>query len=81
MKNVKESVLSREDSISLVFHGRRKMHLWMMCLGKDWDPQKKLDGETQHHDNIVPPIIPAEFIPFVYRAIHRAHEALIINLG
>ena len=63
------------------FGGRRKMHLWMMCLGKDWDAQTKLYGEIRHLDNTVPPSIPAEFIPLVYGAIHTAHEALRINLG
>lgn len=61
------------------FGGRRKMHLWMMCLGKDWDPESRLYGEIRYHDNTVPPRIPTEFVPLVYRAIHAAHDALRKN--
>jgi hypothetical protein len=61
------------------FGGRRKMHLWMMCLGKDWDPESRLYGEIRYHDNTVPPRIPTEFVPLVYRAIHTAHDALRKN--
>jgi len=55
------------------------MHLWMMCLGKDWDPKSSLYGEIRYKDRVVPPPIPREFIPLVYRAIHAAHDELRKN--
>lgn len=55
------------------------MHLWMMCLGNDWDPESRSYGQIRHYDNAVPPPIPAEFVPLVYRAIDESHDALRKN--
>lgn len=61
------------------FGGNRKMQLWMMCLGNDWDPESRSYGQIRHYDNAVPPPIPAEFVPLVYRAIDESHDALRKN--
>lgn len=61
------------------FGGNRKMHLWMMCLGHDWDPESRSYGQIRPYDNAVPPPIPAEFVPLIYRAIDESHDALRKN--
>lgn len=45
------------------------LHLKMMCLGKNWDPQTSRYGDTRPHDGSIPPNIPFEFNQFVQKAI------------
>nr|GEZ11811.1 alkylated DNA repair protein AlkB [Tanacetum cinerariifolium] len=35
-----------------------KLHLEMMCLGKNWDPESKLSSDKRPSDNAKPPSIP-----------------------
>ncbi|CAH8358553.1 unnamed protein product [Eruca vesicaria subsp. sativa] len=37
------------------FRDGASLHLKMMCLGKNWDPQTSRYGDTQPHDGSVPP--------------------------
>ncbi|OVA12670.1 Oxoglutarate/iron-dependent dioxygenase [Macleaya cordata] len=50
-----------------------KMHLQMMCLGKNWDPEKKLYEDRRLIDGAVPPPIPEEFKKLVKIAIQTSH--------
>lgn len=52
------------------------MHLKMMCLGKNWDPQTSLYGERRPVDGAEPPPIPSEFHKLVQRAIQDTHAYL-----
>ncbi|KAK8929009.1 hypothetical protein KSP39_PZI017864 [Platanthera zijinensis] len=53
-----------------------KLHLQMMCLGKDWDPDSKLYKDSRLFDDVVPPEIPGEFKILVDGALHTAHNFL-----
>ncbi|TKY61140.1 Alpha-ketoglutarate-dependent dioxygenase AlkB-like [Spatholobus suberectus] len=53
-----------------------KMHLKMMCLGKNWDPDTSQYGEQRPFDGAKPPEIPAEFHNLVHNAL-RDSNALI----
>lgn len=55
------------------FQGGGKLHLQMMCLGMDWDPQTKKYEDRRHFDGSEPPRIPHEFSLLVKRAIQDAH--------
>ncbi|KAE8099059.1 hypothetical protein FH972_017070 [Carpinus fangiana] len=55
------------------FQGGGKLHLQMMCLGMDWDPQTKKYEDRRHFDGSEPPCIPHEFSLLVKRAIQDAH--------
>ena len=46
-----------------------KLHLKMMCLGKNWDPETGNYGDLRLIDCAVPPGIPREFYQLVERAI------------
>lgn len=50
----------------------------MMCLGKNWDPQKRVYEDIRSIDGAKPPIIPAYFNQLVREAIKDSH-ALIGN--
>ncbi|RWR79007.1 2-oxoglutarate-dependent dioxygenase family protein, putative isoform 1 [Cinnamomum micranthum f. kanehirae] len=50
-----------------------KLHLWMMCLGKNWDPEGRKYEERRSMDNVKPPVIPETFNKLVVRAIQDAH--------
>eukprot|EP01018_Ginkgo_biloba_P014944 Gb_05899 [translate_table: standard] len=52
------------------------MHLWMMCLGKNWDPSSKSYEDIRPYDNAVPPPLPKHFISLVDQAIQEAHNVL-----
>lgn len=56
---------------------RAKMHLKMMCLGKNWDPQTSSYGERRPEDGAEPPPIPREFHQLVQSAIQYTHAYLL----
>ncbi|RWR79008.1 Oxoglutarate/iron-dependent dioxygenase [Cinnamomum micranthum f. kanehirae] len=49
-----------------------KLHLWMMRLGRNWDPKRKYE-ERHSMDNVETPVIPQTFNKLVERAIQDAH--------
>ncbi|XP_014499126.1 uncharacterized protein LOC106760178 [Vigna radiata var. radiata] len=53
-----------------------KMHLKMMCLGKNWDPHTSQYGERRPFDGAKPPQIPPEFQTLVTNAL-RDSNALV----
>lgn len=50
-----------------------RLHLKMMCLGKNWDPETCLYDEIRPIDQAKPPPIPNEFQHFVKGAIQKCH--------
>ncbi|XP_061352771.1 uncharacterized protein LOC133297621 [Gastrolobium bilobum] len=46
-----------------------KLHLKMMCLGKNWDPQTSQYGHLRPSDGAEPPDIPVEFHDLIQKAI------------
>ncbi|EXC01339.1 Alpha-ketoglutarate-dependent dioxygenase AlkB [Morus notabilis] len=50
-----------------------KLHLNMMCLGKNWDPQTSKYGDYRPTDGAKPPPIPKEFYELVMKAIEDSH--------
>lgn len=50
-----------------------KMHLKMMCLGKNWDPETSLYGEQRPFDGSKPPDIPDEFHNLVSNALRDSN--------
>jgi len=57
------------------------LRLWMMCLGKNWDPDSHSYGDTRPFDGAQPPTIPEEFRKYVQDAIQASHELLKQNIG
>ncbi|CAI8593557.1 unnamed protein product [Vicia faba] len=45
------------------------LHLKMMCLGKNWDPQTSRYVDQRPSDGSVPPKIPHEFVTLVHSAL------------
>ncbi|WJX66680.1 hypothetical protein P8452_51213 [Trifolium repens] len=56
------------------YEGGTKLHLKMMCLGKNWDPQTSEYGDHRPCDGSVPPEIPREFLTLVQSAIEDSHS-------
>jgi alkylated DNA repair dioxygenase AlkB len=56
------------------YEGGTKLHLKMMCLGKNWDPQTSEYGVHRPCDGSVPPKIPLEFLTLVDSAIEDSHS-------
>ncbi|KAL3839218.1 hypothetical protein ACJIZ3_023809 [Penstemon smallii] len=56
-----------------------KLHLRMMCLGKNWDPETSEYGDERPIDGAKPPPIPAEFQQLVRGAIQSSHNYLDSN--
>lgn len=48
----------------------------MMCLGKNWDPERSEYGDQRPSDGAKPPLIPSEFCQLVKGAIHASHSFL-----
>lgn len=46
-----------------------KLQLKMMCLGKNWDPERSEYGDQRPSDGAKPPLIPSEFCQLVKGAI------------
>ncbi|MCL7033663.1 hypothetical protein MKW94_016114 [Papaver nudicaule] len=55
------------------FESGGKMNLQMMCLGMNWDPEKKVYEKRRSVDGAVPPGIPDEFKQIVKRAVTESH--------
>lgn len=53
-----------------------KLHLKMMCLGKNWDPETSTYGDKRPIDQAMPPPIPEEFQRLVKEAIQECHRYL-----
>ncbi|CAL9134989.1 unnamed protein product [Musa textilis] len=53
-----------------------KLHLRMMCLGMNWDPQSRSYDSKRPIDGAEPPKIPEDFIEMVDRAIQSSHDFL-----
>ncbi|KAK9126783.1 hypothetical protein Scep_015629 [Stephania cephalantha] len=53
-----------------------KLHLRMMCLGKNWDPQTRAYGEYRSIDGTVAPAIPEDFQMLVEKAIQDSHALI-----
>jgi len=56
-----------------------KMHLKMMCLGKNWDPHTSQYGELRPFDGAKPPHIPPEFHTLVSNALHDSNALIPHN--
>lgn len=52
------------------------LHLKMMCLGKNWDPETSKYGERRTVDGAKPPLIPSEFHQLVHKAIQDTQASL-----
>ncbi|KAK3220576.1 hypothetical protein Dsin_014546 [Dipteronia sinensis] len=55
------------------------LHLKMMCLGKNWDPEKSAYEDIRSMDSVKPPMIPAEFNQLVEKAIHDSRGLIERN--
>ncbi|XP_022980605.1 uncharacterized protein LOC111479925 isoform X2 [Cucurbita maxima] len=53
-----------------------KLHLKMMCLGKNWDPDSSTYGDVRPFDNTTPPNMPVEFYKLVEKAIKDSYAVL-----
>ncbi|GAV61413.1 2OG-FeII_Oxy_2 domain-containing protein [Cephalotus follicularis] len=53
-----------------------KLHLKMMCLGKNWDPESGRYGDHRLIDGAKPPIIPPAFSLLVVKAIKDSHALI-----
>ena len=53
-----------------------KLRLYMMCLGKNWDPESRLYEDNRQIDGAKAPEIPEFFRKLVDRAIRASHDFL-----
>ncbi|KAL6585223.1 hypothetical protein OROMI_004512 [Orobanche minor] len=53
-----------------------KLHLKMMCLGKNWDPETSMYSDRRAIDDAKPPFIPDEFQQLVKGALQECHSYL-----
>lgn len=53
-----------------------KLHLKMMCLGKNWDPETSQYGDKRPYDGAKPPVIPDELHHLVQKAIQHSQSYL-----
>ncbi|XP_076908538.1 DNA N(6)-methyladenine demethylase ALKBH1C-like [Bidens hawaiensis] len=58
-----------------------KLHLKMMCLGKNWDPETSIYSELRPYDNSKPPGIPEKFRNMVEKAIQDSNNYIRLNHG
>ncbi|KAL4560352.1 hypothetical protein LXL04_032502 [Taraxacum kok-saghyz] len=63
------------------YHNGAKLHLKMMCLGRNWDPQSRQYVDTRPIDNSKPPKIPDYFLDMVKRAILDSNLHIQKNKG
>ncbi|KAG7577198.1 Alpha-ketoglutarate-dependent dioxygenase AlkB-like [Arabidopsis thaliana x Arabidopsis arenosa] len=61
------------------YRDEAKLHLKMMCLGKNWDPETCRYGEIRPIDGSTPPKIPAEFNQFVEKAVKESQSLAASN--
>lgn len=62
------------------YSGGTKLHLKMMCLGKNWDPESRKYGEDRAIDKSKPPGIPNKFHDMVKKAIQDSNEHMRENI-
>lgn len=53
-----------------------ELHLKMMCLGKNWDPETSKYDDYRPIDGAKPPFIPNEFNQLVKRALQDSHAVI-----
>ncbi|XP_038875734.1 uncharacterized protein LOC120068103 isoform X2 [Benincasa hispida] len=53
-----------------------KLHLKMMCLGKNWDPDSSTYGDVRPFDDTKPPSLPDEFYQLVEKAIKVSYAIM-----
>lgn len=53
-----------------------KLHLKMMCLGRNWDPETSEYGDHRSFDGAKPPGVPLEFNYLVEKAIKESHTLI-----
>uniref|UniRef100_A0A7N0RH62 DNA N(6)-methyladenine demethylase n=1 Tax=Kalanchoe fedtschenkoi TaxID=63787 RepID=A0A7N0RH62_KALFE len=53
-----------------------KLHLKMMCLGKNWDPETSQYVDVRPVDGAKPPLLPSEFNQWVHRSIQESHKLI-----
>lgn len=58
------------------FRDGGKLHLKMMCLGKNWDPEKSEYGDVRPSDGAKPPLVPSNFHQLVKGTIKASHSFL-----
>ncbi|XP_026412387.1 uncharacterized protein LOC113308117 [Papaver somniferum] len=58
------------------FENGGKMNLQMMCLGMNWDPERKVYDYRRSVDDAIPPGIPDEFKQIVKRAVTESHALI-----
>ncbi|WVZ75617.1 hypothetical protein U9M48_023654 [Paspalum notatum var. saurae] len=58
-----------------------KLKLWMMCLGKNWDPSSNSYRNIRPFDGAQVPTIPEEFNKLVKEIIHTSNEFLKKQVG
>lgn len=56
-----------------------KLHLMMMCLGKNWDPETGKYSDNRPTDDAKPPRVPDELSCFVAKAIKDSHDVILRN--
>ena len=61
------------------FKNGAKLKLWMMCLGKNWDPVSYSYGATRSFDGAQAPAIPEEFKRSAQSAINAVNGVPLIN--
>ncbi|PWA41644.1 alkylated DNA repair protein AlkB [Artemisia annua] len=76
VKKCRELGLSDGGFYQPAYREGTKLHLKMMCLGKNWDPQTKLYSDTRPSDNAKPPAIPDTFSDMVKKAIRDSNAYL-----
>lgn len=59
-----------------VYGDGAKLHLKMMCLGKNWDPETSKYGERRPIDGAKPPLIPSEFHQLIHKALQDTQASL-----
>ena len=61
------------------FKNGAKLKLWMMCLGKNWDPVSYSYGITRSIDGALAPAIPEEFKRSAQSAVNAVDGVPLIN--
>ncbi|KAD5803042.1 hypothetical protein E3N88_14402 [Mikania micrantha] len=74
VKTCRELGISNGGFYQPGYSGGTKLHLHMMCLGKNWDPESHTYTELRVLDNSKPPGIPEKFYDMVKKAIQDSNE-------
>ncbi|KAL8204994.1 hypothetical protein R6Q57_010617 [Mikania cordata] len=73
VKTCRELGISNGGFYQPGYSGGAKLHLHMMCLGKNWDPESHTYTELRVLDNSKPPGIPEKFYDMVKKAIQDSN--------